>query len=139
VFREVDRDSWSGFADLFEERGGPKSCWCMIWRASPAEAKNGASGRSQIEGRVDAGAPVGILGYMGDKPVAWCSIAPRNTYRKLGGLSDQSKDERVWSLVCFFIKRDYRHQGLSSQLIDAAVCHAERGGATVVERAGPVV
>jgi hypothetical protein len=28
-FREVDVQSWKDFARLFEDRGGPKSCWCM--------------------------------------------------------------------------------------------------------------
>jgi hypothetical protein len=87
VFREVDQNTWPDFAALFEERGGPKSCWCMVWRASPTEARkrDGASRRAQIKSRIDSGVPLGLLAYVNDKPVAWCSVAPRQTYRKLGG------------------------------------------------------
>ena len=135
VFREVNRDTWSDFAALFEERGGPKSCWCMVWRASPTEAKkrDGGSRRAQMRSRVEADMPVGILAYANYKPVAWCSIAPRHTYRRLGGSQKRSDAERIWSVACFFIKRDYRGHGLVAQLISTAVAHARKQGAAVVE------
>jgi GNAT superfamily N-acetyltransferase len=134
-FREVDREHWSDFESLFEERGGPKSCWCMVWRASPAEAKSqdGVSRRAQIKSRIDNGVPIGLIGYSGNRPVAWCSIAPRETYRSLGGPAAQSATERVWSLACFFIKRDQRGKGFAAQLIAAAVTHARAKGATIIE------
>jgi GNAT superfamily N-acetyltransferase len=136
TFRAVDRDSWDDLARLFQSRGGPKHCWCMVWRATPEEAKrtDGASRRAALERRVQAGVPVGILGYLEGQPVAWCSIAPRPTYRRLGGIDDPAEDpETVWSLACFFIARWQRGRGLMRQLIEAAVAHARAGGATVVE------
>jgi hypothetical protein len=39
VFREVSHENWPDFAGLFESRGGPKSCWCMVWRSTATEAK----------------------------------------------------------------------------------------------------
>jgi GNAT superfamily N-acetyltransferase len=66
--------------------------------------------------------------------VAWCSIAPRNTYRP--GLADsQERDEEeiVWSLVCFYVQRAVRGGGVLKSLIDAAKHHARAHGATVLE------
>jgi GNAT superfamily N-acetyltransferase len=133
-FREVNHDSWTDFAILFAERGGPKSCWCMVWRASSAEAKHrdGSSRRVQIQSRVDAGVPIGLLGYLNDQPITWCSIAPRDTYRNLGG-PDVSATESIWSLACMFTKREYRGQGLTVQVIQAAITHAKTQGATSIE------
>ena len=37
-FREVDGDRWGDLERLFESRGGPKYCWCMVWRAMPPGA-----------------------------------------------------------------------------------------------------
>jgi GNAT superfamily N-acetyltransferase len=71
--------------------------------------------------------------YRDGAPIAWCSIAPRDTYRHLGGLDDFETPERVWALACFFIKREYRGHGISKKLLLAAVDHAARNGATVVE------
>src|SRR5262249_24285373 len=32
-FHEVDAERWRDLERLFESRGGPESCWCMVWRA----------------------------------------------------------------------------------------------------------
>ena len=37
VFQEVDRDRWRDLERLFESPGGPKYCWCMVWRSVPKE------------------------------------------------------------------------------------------------------
>lgn len=134
-FREVDIESWADFAILFEERGGPKNCWCMVWRASPAEAshRDGASRRAQIKSRVENRVPIGLIGYLDDRPVAWGSIAPRDTYRPLGGPVANLATERIWSLACLFVKREYRGKGLTAQAVKAAVAHARAHGATTVE------
>ena len=80
------------------------------------------------------GEPVGILGYSDDEPVAWCSIAPRPTCRKLGGLEDPAESpDAVWSLVCMFVPRRLRGQGIAKLLVSGAVDHARSRGASVVE------
>ena len=135
VFREVSHENWTDFAGLFESRGGPKSCWCMLWRstATGTKQRDGASRRVAMRSKVEAGVPIGILGYRDGTPIAWCSIAPRDTYRHLGGLDDLETPERVWALACFFVKREYRGRGISKKLLLAAVDHAARNGATIVE------
>nr|QQZ49390.1 GNAT family N-acetyltransferase [Phenylobacterium glaciei] len=136
TFHEVDETRWDDFERLFASRGGPKSCWCMVWRATGLETKQtkGAERKAAIEARVRNKTPIGILGYLDDEPVAWCSIAPRPTYRRLGGQEIAGeKPDSVWSLACFFAHRKLRGQGVTSQLIDAAVAHARAKGASVVE------
>ena len=72
--------------------------------------------------------------YLNGEPVAWCSIASRPTYQRIDGIEDPDEDpERVWSIACFFVSRHVRGQGLMKRLIEAAVDHARRKGATVVE------
>jgi GNAT superfamily N-acetyltransferase len=136
VFREVDADRWGDFERLFEGRGGPRYCWCMVYRASKEEAKrtDRVSRKAAMRRRIQDGVPVGLLGYLGDEPVAWCSVAPRSTFRNLGG-ADRPEDARgeVWSITCFFVHRSLRGQGLTRQILEAAVAHARKRGATVVE------
>lgn len=136
TFRAVDRDSWSDFEQLFESRGGPSYCWCMAWRAQGAEAKRakGAERKQAMKERVEKGVPVGLLGYLDGAPVAWCSIAPRSSYRPLGGPAEPEETERrIWSLACFFIRREHRGEGIGAQLLQAAVDHARSRGARIVE------
>ena len=65
VFHDIDASRWVDFERLFESRGGLGNCWCMLWRATPAEAKrtDGASRKAAISERVSAGVPIGLLGY----------------------------------------------------------------------------
>lgn len=65
----------------------------MVWRQTPAEAKqtDGKSRRAALLSRVSNGVPIGILGYAEGTPVAWCSIAPRSTYRRLGARKQGAK------------------------------------------------
>jgi GNAT superfamily N-acetyltransferase len=135
-FRAVDRDNWADLERLFAARGGPKSCWCMVWRATPAEARqpDGRSRKKALCSRIAEGIPVGILGYLASDPVAWCSIAPRRTHRRLGGPDDfQDDPDAVWSLVCFFVKRQWRGRGATEQLLAAAIDEARRHRAKIVE------
>jgi hypothetical protein len=60
--------------------------------------------------------------------------APRGTYRPLGGPSrPEEEEERIWSLVCFFIKRELRGEGMTTQLIQAAAALARSKGAQILE------
>lgn len=133
TFHSVDDARWPDMERLFESRGSPKSCWCMLWRQTPEEAKHtgGASRKAAMAARVAAGVPVGLLGYLDGEPVAWCSVAPRSTYRRL--VQDSSPDDGVWSIACLFIVRRLRGMGLAPIIIQAAVSHARAQGASVVE------
>jgi GNAT superfamily N-acetyltransferase len=136
TFHEVDEDHWPDLAELFNSRGGPKNCWCMAWRPHKAGARraDAASRENALKSSVQAGVPIGILGYCDNSPVAWCSVAPRTTYRTLGGPAvSGDPDERIWSIACLFITRALRGQAISAQLIAAAVEQARRRGATIVE------
>ncbi|WP_291204261.1 GNAT family N-acetyltransferase [Hyphomonas sp.] len=135
-FREVTAETWPDFEKLFESRGGPKSCWCMVWRSSGAESPStdGASRKAAMKQRIHTGGPVGILGYAGEVPVAWCSIAPRDTYRTtMAGMQPGDAKEQVWSVVCFFVARSARGQRGFNSLLEAAEALAKSHGATVLE------
>ena len=108
----------------------------MVWRATTEEARDarGHARKAAMKMRVDSGIRVGIVGYLEGVPVAWCSIAPRATYRAgLADLQSGDEDEDVWSLVCFFVQRAVRGQGAFGALLEAAKQHAKAHGATVLE------
>ncbi len=137
-FREVNRERWSDLEHLFENRGGPMYCWCMPYRIMTpnyGRADNEAK-KEALHGYVTEGTPIGILGYLDHEPVAWCSIGPIETYRNLRGRGYVSGDEdekNIWSIVCFFIRSGFRHQGFTSKLIAAAIEYARDRGAEIVE------
>jgi GNAT superfamily N-acetyltransferase len=133
VVRAVTSELWADFERLFEAKGGPTFCWCMAWRSAPKEPKHPDSSnrKAAMAARVDDGVPIGLLGYLDDQPVAWCSVAPRSTYRRL--VSNGTADEGVWSIVCFFVLKQHRGAGLTKRMLAAALTHARELGARVVE------
>lgn len=131
--KPVTVETWPDLEALFEAKGGPKYCWCMAWRemANRTGADNAAR-KAALRARVEAGEPVGLVGYVDGEPVAWCSAGPRETFRRLR--DDQDDGEAgVWSVTCFFVRRDRRGQGLSAQMLAAAEAEAKARGAKVLE------
>ncbi len=137
-FNAVGSTRWVDMERLFEGRGGPMYCWCMLFR-NMVPSYGRANSESKKEGMrkyADDGTPVGLLGYLDGEPVAWCSIAPIESYRNLRGRGYSSGDENpgdVWSIACFFIRRGFRRQGLTTKLIAAAIEYARGNGAKAVE------
>lgn len=132
TFTEVTPVNWPAFESFFEAKGHPKYCWCMAWRVNAEEAKlSGKDRKDPMRERIQAGTPVGLLGRLSDEAVAWCSVAPRSTFRGL--VKDGGPDDGIWSITCFFVNRKLRGQGLSKQLLAAAIDHARARGAKVVE------
>jgi GNAT superfamily N-acetyltransferase len=132
IIKPVDRNNWTDFESLFESKGGPSYCWCMVWRMTKDELKqnNSVCRKEFIKQRVLSDIPVGILGYSENEAIAWCSIAPRETHQRLGG---DENIENVWSITCFYIKREYRKQGLMKFLISSAKDYAKENGAEYIE------
>ena len=123
-FTEVTRSTRADFENLFEQPGGPKYCWCMAWRhLENREHASNDERRRAMMALIEAGTPVGIVAHAEGKTVGWCSVAPRETYRKLSQAQDDS-EAGVWSIVCFYVPRASRGRGLASALLDAAIDHA---------------
>lgn len=126
---------WPDFEALFETPGAPKYCWCMAWRATPEEVKaapRGSDRKPLMRARVAEGTMVGLVGYLDGEAVAWVSIAPRDTYRDLGG-PEAEKGEKIWSLACMYLHKTLRGEGHGLELIKAATAYAKKRGGTVLE------
>ena len=134
--REVDAARWPDFEWLFESRGGPRWCWCRMWRrdADGRMPHDRAHMKEAMRQRIADGGRVGLLAYVDGEPAAWCSVAPRETFVGLGGVQEPGEDEStVWSLTCFYVRNAFRHRGLMDLLIEEASRHAREYGASVIE------
>lgn len=133
----VTPDRWPALEKLFGPSGAYSGCWCMWWRMTRAEFSAGGSAerKQAMKGIVDSGEVPGVIAYVDGEPAGWCSIGPREGF---GGLERSRKlkridDRPVWSIVCFFVGRGRRGQGLMSELLRGAVDYARERGAEVVE------
>lgn len=136
-FRSVTPETLPELLRFSDRHGKFGWCSCMRWRASSAGFRNSTkSGRkAALAELVREDIPVGILGYLEDEPVAWCSIAPRETYTALerSRTIPRVDDAPTWSVVCFFVDSKVRRQGFTVALLEAAVEYARSQGAHVIE------
>lgn len=113
------------------------ACWCMSYR----DARLKSPERAQyMQDLCDREPGPGVLLYVDDVPAGWCSVAPREQYRRLlhsrtiPVLDDPPRDdERDWVAVCFVVRAGYRKRGLMHRLLAGAVEHAKSQGARLVE------
>ena len=56
-FDGVDHRRWDDLDGLFDSRGGPKYCWCMVWRTRPSGVARGdsAAKKEALRGWVQQG------------------------------------------------------------------------------------
>jgi len=137
TFHPLTPERWGDFEMLFGPRGATGGCWCMYWRLRRTQyaEQQGELNRRNMKAIVESGNIPGILAYAGDEPAGWCSIAPREEFSTLARsrVLRPVDDQPVWSVVCFFISRKYRRQGLTVALLKAAVEYARSRDARIVE------
>ncbi len=128
---------WKDLERLFGPRGACGGCWCMWWRltAKEFESRKGTSNKRAMKALVRRGDVPGILAYAGEEAVGWCAVAPREEYARLSRsrILRPVDDAAVWSVVCFFVAKDWRRRGATTALLRAATEYVKSRGGKVVE------
>ena len=122
--------NWKTFETLMGEKGGCGNCWCMYFRLpyKTFQENKPDGNKKMMKQLVNKGLPQGLIALVDRQPVGWIAMAPRADYLRLGNsrVFKPLDDKPVWSVTCFFIKKEFRHQGLSQQLIKGAVDFAKK-------------
>jgi len=109
----------------------------MWWRLKRSEFERlkGSKNKTALKKMVKSGQVPGILAYSQGKPIAWCSVGPRETYPALerSRVLKRIDDKPVWSVVCLFVAKGFRKRGVSVKILQAAVDYARVNGAKIVE------
>jgi GNAT superfamily N-acetyltransferase len=136
-FHPLTLKRWKDFENLFGEKGACAGCWCMYWLMNKKEydekRKDGRT-KKEMKTIVKNNVEPGIIAYYENNPVGWIAVQPRQKYSRLlnSKILQPVDDKPVWSIVCFFVHKDYRKMGISIELIKNA-CHfaASKGGMIV--------
>lgn len=136
-FHPLKKHRWKDFENLFGKRGACGGCWCMYWRIrrKEFEQKKGEGNKREMKKLVSSGKIPGLIAYDGAEPVGWCSVAPRDEFSVLQNsrILKRVDEKLVWSVVCFFIKKEYRNKGLSVELLIASKKYVKMNGCKIVE------
>lgn len=134
--RPLTPDLLPALEDLFNTQGPVSRCWCMYWRIGDGYRKRPPkANKAAFFDLVKNGPPPGLLAFDGDLAVGWCQLTPRAALPWLDRAWRLKRvdDVPVWSLSCFYIRKGYRKQGVTSALIAAALEAAKRAGAPALE------
>ena len=128
---------WQDFETLFGPRGACGGCWCMWFRLkrSEFEKQKGEGNKRAMKEIVDSEEIPGLLAYVGEQVIAWCSIGPRENFPVLNRsrILKPIDEKPVWSIVCLFIAKAFRRQGVTEYLLKEAIEFAGQNGARIVE------
>jgi len=129
----VTEERWDDLVELFD-RPIVRTCFCMYYR-KPGDTGAGDRNRAAMKRLVDQGTVPGLIGYQDGVPVAWVSLGPREGYGRLARspIMKPVDDRPVWSIVCFFVDRQARGQGLAARILKAATAYARSQGARLLE------
>jgi GNAT superfamily N-acetyltransferase len=128
-------------AELFEQGGDPKWCWCAYFRIRGFDFSSGGKARHRqvmetaAEETAKEDRAPGLVAYDGDEAVGWISIGPREDYERLAHSTvlKPIDDKPVWSIVCFVVGRRSRGRGVARSLLRAGIDYARDHGARMLE------
>ena len=133
-------DTWSDLEDLFGLPGGSivRGCWCMFYRKTgqvSVSAAAGTTNKEQFCSLVESGIQPGLVGYLDGEPAGWISLGPREEYLKLkrSPVMKPVDDTPVWSIVCTYVAKAHRGEGLQHKLLADAVDWARDQGVRMLE------
>ena len=142
VLKPLTPERWPDLEAVFNAKGCSiaRGCWCMYYRetgcpAVPAGRKLADVRKQRLKRLAANDPPPGLIAYRGKLPIGWISLAPRAEYLKLANSPVMKPvDERpVWSVICFVVPSEHRHQGVAAAMLGKAVAYARRKGARLLE------
>ena len=136
--KALSSQNWDDLLALFGKSGGYGHCWCMPWRISNKQYVETSHDDRRILLKTitdEKPDPPGLIGYVDNQPVAWCGFSPRTSFERLNRSRNiKPIDEKeVWSIVCFFIHKNFRGKNIISELIAGAIEYAKNNIVSIIE------
>lgn len=137
TYKALTPSRWQDFEELFGPRGACGGCWCMFWKLPNKDFRALAydGNRAAQKTIVESGHAPGLLAYFGRETVGWIALGPRTEFPRLARSRVLAQvDERpVWSITCFFTRRDFRGKGVTVGLLRAAIDYVRKRRGKILE------
>ena len=125
--------------DAFRDYPGWQSCYCMETHRTQTDeewaVRTADDNRRDMSKGITSGTVTGLLAYVDGKPVGWSNYGETT---RLNGVMHRfglnaAEQQGVGSLACFVIAAPYRHHGVATTLLDAALERLRARGVRVAE------
>ncbi|OLS14931.1 MAG: N-acetyltransferase GCN5 [Promethearchaeota archaeon CR_4] len=136
--REITAVDFPVIERLFGPNGACAGCWCMFWRMRASEWR--LSGRNEdhrlgFKALLESSKVYAAMAFKSNEPVGWVTYGPRESFPRVENsrVLKRAAPLGTWSIVCFYIPRQWRGKGIANRLLDAAVGYCKAHGATEIE------
>lgn len=122
--------------------GDGRGCQCQWWTLTNAQFQSATTPEREqlLKDDLAASVPPALIAYVDGESAGWVRVGPRTIQQRIartkmitGSTAEPLDDPTVWAVSCFVVRKEHRGRGLNAKLLDAAVAHAKRNGARVVE------
>jgi GNAT superfamily N-acetyltransferase len=134
---------WADVAHALTGGGDGASCWCQwfLVRRSEFDAMTREQRRDRLRRELRTADPApALLARIGTATAGWVRVGPRPSQGRLtatrvvkAGSAEPADAPDVWAITCLVVRREHRGRGVARALVAAAVEHAARHGARVIE------
>jgi GNAT superfamily N-acetyltransferase len=127
----VTPEHWKAFDRFFRTHAPHCFCW---WPRQPPRTfvPGDPSNREAIQELIMSGECPGMLALIQGRPVGWCAVGPVSHYPQY-----EEAEPKTWGVACLLVAPEARGKGVGRALVAAAVEHAERNGAVLVQGPPP--
>lgn len=127
--KNLDINNWNDFVSLMQTDAQCSECWCLNHRA-PSGCPTGTDAKEKMKVLTAEQRVHGLLAYQNNDCIGWVAVDPMSEL--IGHDLQLTGKDKEWSIHCLFVRDGFRGQGISTQLIQAAVKYAKEKGATLV-------
>lgn len=139
--------SWDDIAAIFGTTDYPSRCHCQRFkvvgcfnRDATQEERIAMLQAQTACGSSNSASTSGLVAYVDGEPAGWVAVEPRTAYPKLltsrvpwSGRAEDKRDDGIWAVTCFVVRKGYRGRGLTYPLARATIDFARQRGARALE------
>ena len=109
----------------------------MFWRRSAKDSRKVTVAQQRASLRALVAGPLspGLVALRDGRAIGWVSLGPREDFERIvrSRVLPRIDERPVWSIVCFAVSSSARGEGLTGELLDAAIDWARQQRAEALE------
>jgi len=138
VIKQLKPEHAKAWFDFFDNRAFAdheewQGCYCTgPFTPRMKEYKNASRRRRDYAiWLVEHGIMKGYLAFDNARVVGWCNVGDKGAFSSLGGL--QTPEDKVISITCFTIQKEYRARGVAQRLLQRVIKEAKANKKKLIE------